>query len=96
MKPYGGVDVYIHIPLISVLVGGEWSASYPCHFTPGERAPSTLCTGCVGPKTSLDDVRKKKSLSNRDSNSDSSVVQSVASRYTDSLEEPYLLKLNQN
>jgi hypothetical protein len=35
MKAYGGVDVYIHISLISALVGGEWSVSRLGHFTPG-------------------------------------------------------------
>jgi hypothetical protein len=35
MKTYGGVDVYIHIFLTSVLVGGEWSTSRPGRFTPG-------------------------------------------------------------
>jgi hypothetical protein len=34
MKAYGGVEVKIHIFLISALVGGEWSASRPCLFTP--------------------------------------------------------------
>jgi hypothetical protein len=36
MKTYGGVDVHIHIFLTSALVGGEWSASRPCRFTPGK------------------------------------------------------------
>jgi hypothetical protein len=39
MMAYGEVDVYIHTFLTSVLVGGEWSASRPGCFTPGERAP---------------------------------------------------------
>jgi hypothetical protein len=38
MKTYGGVDVYTHVFLTSALVGGEWSASRPGRFTPGERA----------------------------------------------------------
>jgi hypothetical protein len=29
----GGIDS----PLTLALVGGEWSVSCPCHFTPGER-----------------------------------------------------------
>jgi hypothetical protein len=41
MKTYGGVDM-IHVFLSSVLVGGEWSASRPGHFTPGERAPKLI------------------------------------------------------
>jgi hypothetical protein len=38
----------------------------------------------VGLKTDLDDVEKRKILPYRDSNSDPSAVQPVASRYTDS------------
>jgi hypothetical protein len=42
---------------------GEWSASRPGHFTPGERAPSTLWKGgWVDPRTGLDDVEKTKFL----------------------------------
>jgi hypothetical protein len=41
MKTYEGVDVYIHIFLTSALVGGEWSASHPGRFTPGEGALGT-------------------------------------------------------
>jgi hypothetical protein len=37
-----------HIFLTSALVGGEWSASRPCHFTPGERGPGTHCVGRSG------------------------------------------------
>jgi hypothetical protein len=45
MKAYGGVDIYIHIFLTSALAGGEWSASRPGRFTPGERAPGTHWIG---------------------------------------------------
>jgi hypothetical protein len=63
MKAYGGVDVQIHIFLTSALAGGEWSASYPGHFTPGERAPGTHWIGCwVDPRACLDDVDKRKFL----------------------------------
>jgi hypothetical protein len=63
MKAYGGVDVYIHIFLISALVGGEWSPSRPGLFTPGERAPCThWIGGWVGPRAGLDDVEKRKFL----------------------------------
>jgi hypothetical protein len=41
MEAYGGVDVEIHIFLTSELVGGEWSASRPGPFTPGERTSGT-------------------------------------------------------
>jgi hypothetical protein len=58
-----GVDVYFHIVLTSALVGGEWSASCPCRFTPGGRAPSThWIGGWVDPRASLDDVEKVKFL----------------------------------
>jgi hypothetical protein len=36
MKGYGGVDVEIQVFMKTALVGGEWSASCPCRFTPGE------------------------------------------------------------
>jgi hypothetical protein len=63
MKAYGGMDVQIHIFLTLALVGGEWSNSCPCHFTPGERTPSTLSIGgWVGPRAGLDDVEKGKFL----------------------------------
>jgi hypothetical protein len=42
---YGGVDVWIHIFFTSALAGGQWSASWPGHFTPGERALGTHCIG---------------------------------------------------
>jgi hypothetical protein len=63
MKAYGGVDVQIHIFLNSALAGGEWSASRPGRFTPGERAPGTHWTGgWVDSRTGLDDVEKRKFL----------------------------------
>jgi hypothetical protein len=63
MKAYGGVDVYIHIILTSALVGGEWSASLPCRFIPGERAPGIhWIVGWMGPRTGLDNVEKRKFL----------------------------------
>jgi hypothetical protein len=53
MKAYGGVDIYIHIFLISALDGDEWSTSRPGRFTPGERAP-----GLVDLRAGLDDLEK--------------------------------------
>jgi hypothetical protein len=59
MNTYGGVDVQIQVFLTSALVGGEWSASRPCCFTPGERAPGTHGTGgWVDPRARLDDTEK--------------------------------------
>jgi hypothetical protein len=63
MKAYGGVDVYIHIFLSSALAGGEWSASRPGRFTPGERAPGThWIGGWFDPRAGLDDSEKRKFL----------------------------------
>jgi hypothetical protein len=58
MKTYGGVDVYIHIFLTSALVGGEWSASRPCHFTPGKAPGTHSIGGWVDPIAGLDDMEK--------------------------------------
>jgi hypothetical protein len=86
MKAYGVVYVEIHIFSTSALVWDEWSASRLGRFAPGERAAGThWIGGWEGPKTGLDDVEKRKffTLCSRDSNSEPSVVQPVASRYTD-------------
>jgi hypothetical protein len=49
-----------------------------------ERAPGTpWIGGWVGPRTGLDDVERKKSCPYRDSNSDPSAAQPVASHRTD-------------
>jgi hypothetical protein len=37
--------MYTHVSLTSALVGGEWSASSPGRFTPGERGPDTHWIG---------------------------------------------------
>jgi hypothetical protein len=59
MKTYGGVDVYTHVFLTSALVRGEWAASRPGRFTPGERAPGThWIGGWVGSRAGMDDVKK--------------------------------------
>jgi hypothetical protein len=74
----------MYVFLTSALVVGEWLASRPCRFTPGERAPDTYrIGGCVDLSTGLDDVEKRKFLFYRDTNSKPSVVQPVARRYTD-------------
>jgi hypothetical protein len=70
MKAHGKVDVYIHTFLTSALAGGKWSASRPGRFTPGETAAGThWIGGWVGPRAGLDDVKKRKFYSYRDSNS---------------------------
>jgi hypothetical protein len=59
MKAYVGVDVCIHIFLTSALIGGEWSASRPAIFTPGESAPGTHRLGAwVDPRAGMDDLEK--------------------------------------
>jgi hypothetical protein len=59
MKMYGGVDVWIHISVISAIVGAEWWASRPS-FTLGERSPDThWIWGWVNSRAGLDDVKRK-------------------------------------
>jgi hypothetical protein len=66
MNSYREVHVEISIFLASALVGGEWSASHPGRFTPGERAPRTpWIEGWVDPRASMDDVEKRKFLTQR-------------------------------
>jgi hypothetical protein len=63
MKAYGGVAVYIHIFLTSVLAGCEWSASRPCCFTPRESGPCTHWRrSLVGPRAGLNEMEKRKFL----------------------------------
>jgi hypothetical protein len=77
MKTYGGVDVYIYVILTSTLVEGEGSASRPCHFTPGERAPGIhWIGGWIDLRVGLDAVKKGTVLHCRESNR-------PARRYTD-------------
>jgi hypothetical protein len=60
MKVCVGVDVLISIFLTSSVVGGEWSASRLCRFTPGEKASGTHSIGgWVGPRAILGDVKRK-------------------------------------
>jgi hypothetical protein len=63
MRTYGGVGYIDHVFLTSALVGCEWSASRPGRFTPGEKAPgANWIGGCVGPRTGLDNVERRKIL----------------------------------
>jgi hypothetical protein len=49
--------------LISILDGGEWSASLPRRFTTRETAPGTHWIGdWVGPRAGMDAVEKVKSF----------------------------------
>jgi hypothetical protein len=61
MKTYG--DVHIHIFFTSALAGGEWSASRPGRFTPGERTPGAhWIGGWVDPRADLEEMKKGKLL----------------------------------
>jgi hypothetical protein len=61
MKVYGEVDVKISIFLTSALVRGDWSASRPGRFTPGERVPvNHWVGGWVDSRAGLDDLEKRK------------------------------------
>jgi hypothetical protein len=81
MKTYWGVHVQdIHI-LTSALVGGKWSSSRPGRFTPGEGTP--LCIKYEAgwaPKPVWIMWREEVSCPYRNSNSDPSAVQPMASR----------------
>jgi hypothetical protein len=70
--------------LTSALAGGEWSASRLGRFTPGERATGTnWIGGWVDSEPVWTTWRRENTLSYRDSNYNPSVVQRVASPYTD-------------
>jgi hypothetical protein len=61
MKTRDSGSIAAHL-LTSALDGGEWSASRPGRFTPGERAPgANWIGGWVGPR-GLDAIEKRKSL----------------------------------
>jgi hypothetical protein len=87
MKTYRGVDVYIHIFLTSALVGGEWSASRPCRFTPGTH----FIGRWVDPRAGLDNMEKWKFFVLPGLELPPPVVQPIASRYTDwAIPAPFL------
>jgi hypothetical protein len=59
--PWRHVGEWRYSSTIFDLDGGEWSASYPSHFTHGERVPDThWIGGWVGPRAGLDIVEKRK------------------------------------
>jgi hypothetical protein len=83
MKTYGGVDVEINIFLTSKLTGcGQLHA--PAALPPGKKFLGTHLIGrWVDPRARLRRGEEKIFWPYRDSNSDPSVVQAIASRYTD-------------
>jgi hypothetical protein len=63
MQAYGGVDVWIHLILISTLDGGEWLDSCLCRYISGLRSPGThWIGGWVDPRAGLNDTEKLKFL----------------------------------
>jgi hypothetical protein len=63
MNAYGGVAALIHIFLTAALFAGEWPASRPSYFIPGERAPGNhWIGGWVGPIAGLDYMERRKFL----------------------------------
>jgi hypothetical protein len=62
MKSCAGLDIQIHVFLISAPVGGEWSASRPCRLMSGESSRYPLDRRSVYPRPVLDDIEKLKFL----------------------------------
>jgi hypothetical protein len=63
MKTYGEWRYRCTYSSTSALDGGEWSASCPSRFIPGERTPDThWIGGWVGPRTGLEGTEKRKIL----------------------------------
>jgi hypothetical protein len=73
--------MYRPVFLTSAIDGGEWSASRPGHFTPGETAPGThFIGGTAGSRFGVDAVDKRKGKIPRN---EPQAVRPVVCRYTD-------------
>jgi hypothetical protein len=63
MQRFDGFDPALtneeqNVFLTLALVGGEWLASHPSHFIPGERTPGINWIGSwVGPTASLNNMK---------------------------------------
>jgi hypothetical protein len=78
------VGVQIHVFLTSALVGGEWSASRPCRFTPGKDLLAHIDRRLDEPQSRSGRRGEVKIFDTTGTrNSDPSAVQPISSRYTD-------------
>jgi hypothetical protein len=74
--------------LTSALDGGQWSASHPGRFTPGEGAPAIHCVGdWMGPEPGWTLWTRERSLT--PAGNKTLAVQPVAHRYTDRTRSGY-------
>jgi hypothetical protein len=84
MKAYGGMDVWIHFSWPRHLLEVICQLHTPTVLPPEEISPGNQWIGSwVDPRAGRTLWRRENSWPYRYSNSDPSVVQSVASRYTD-------------
>jgi hypothetical protein len=80
MKAHVEVNVGFHVFFTSVVAEGEWSAPRTGRFMTGERAPGTKEAGWI-PEPVWTTFKEGKFCTYRDSNSEPSAVQLVASHY---------------
>jgi hypothetical protein len=99
MKAYGGVDVYIHIFLTSALTGNEWSASRPKPLYPRGNSPRYALDRRLGGPQSRSGRRGEEKILDPTwtLTLNPSIVQPIASRYTDyTIPSPIKCLLNFN
>jgi hypothetical protein len=83
MKNYSGVDVYMHIFLTSALTGSEWSAPRSYLYSREKSTPVLIGLEAGWASETLWTLwRRENSWPYRDSKCDLSVVQPIASLYT--------------